>query len=152
MIHNSRFCLVSGFLVLLLGCSGKPIPQFVVTEGTLMLDGKPLPLALVEFMPDVKNFGAEVNSTAVTDANGKFVMICGNTLGAMVATHRVVINEGPPPAGTRGQDAESQTKLAEYTSKLTNRPIPANYGNFSSTPLRVEITAEKRDHILNMKK
>lgn len=139
-------------LLLILGCSGKPVPQFVVTEGTLMMDGKPVPLALVEFMPDVKQFGAEVNSSAVTDANGKFSLICGNTPGAMVATHRVVINEGPPPAGTRGQDAESQARLAEYTSKLTNRPIPPIYGNFSSTPLRVEITAEKRDHVLNMKK
>jgi hypothetical protein len=134
------------------GCGGKTEPVFVEVEGTLLLDDKPLPLALVEFMPDVKGHGAEVNSTAVTDTNGKFKLECGAKPGAMIASHRVVINEGPPPAGARGQDAASQAKLTEYMNALKNRPIPEVYGNFKDTSLRVEVKAEDKNIVLKMKR
>lgn len=139
-------------LIPLMGCSGKEKLDFVHIEGTLMLDGKPLPLALVEFMPELKGYGAEMNSTAVTDAKGKFVLVRGAEPGTVIGTHRVVVNEGPPPAGTRGQDAASQTKLGEYMRALTNRPIPEKFGNYAATPARAVIKEENKNLIVELKR
>ena len=145
-----RFICVLGLLTLAAGCGSKEPLGMVEVEGTLLLDDKPLPLALIEFMPELKGHGAEANSTAVTDVEGKFKLVRGNDAGAVVASHRVVVNEGPPPAGARGQDAASQAKLTEYMNALKNRPIPARYSNYSQTPLRVEIKAADKNLVLKM--
>lgn len=137
-------------VIALPGCSPKQPPPMVIIEGTLKLNGQPLGLALIEFMPELKDFGAQMNSNAVTDANGKFRLMRGDQPGAVVASHRVVINEGPPPSGTRGQDAASQAMLTEYMSQLKNRPIPSRFGNYSATPLRVEVKEENRDLVIEM--
>jgi hypothetical protein len=67
-----------------------------------------------------------------------------------VATHRVVVAEGPPPKEARGMDGRSQAKLAEYMKGLANRPIPDSYGNYSQTPLRVEVTPNQKLYVLKM--
>jgi hypothetical protein len=59
----------------LVGC-GKRLPPIVSVEGTVVLDGKPLPRAAVEFMPVLDDFGAETVSAAITDDKGHFVLIC----------------------------------------------------------------------------
>ncbi len=139
-----------GTFILVVGCGGKEPLNIVEVEGTLLLNDKPLPLALVEFMPELKGHGAEANSTAVTDAQGKFKLVKGGQPGAVISSHRVVINEGPPPDGARGQDAVSQAKLTEYMNALTNRPIPPQYSNYSQTPLRVDIKAADKNLVLKM--
>lgn len=137
-------------LGLMLGCGGKEPLSLVEIEGTLLLDDKPLPLAQVEFMPELKGHGAEANSYAVTDENGKFKLLKGAEFGAVVATHRVVVNEAPPPAGARGQDEASQAKLTQYMNSLKNRPIPPRYSNFSATTAKVEIKAADKNLIVKL--
>ena len=66
------------------GCSPK-MPPVVPVSGTVYLDGQPLPLARLEFVPELKNFGAESNSTAVTDEAGHFTLICAQATNAVVA-------------------------------------------------------------------
>lgn len=143
------YCLMMGSL-LMAGCSNKEAIVLVPVEGKLMMDGKPVPLARIEFMPEFKGHGADANSYAITDENGKFVLAKGTEPGVAIATHRVVINEAPPPDGTRGQDDASQAKLAAYTRTLKNRPLNSRYQIYSSTPLRVEITGEKHDLVIEM--
>lgn len=134
------------------GC-GKTPPQVVEVEGVLYLDDQPLPFAQVEFMPELKHFGAEYNSMAVTDAQGRFKLECSNGQpGAAVATHRVVITEGPPPEGARGMDARSQTRLAEYMANLPNRPIPEYLGNYSKTPVRVEVKPDQKSYEIRIQR
>ena len=138
--------------LLMTGCSDKEKIVLVPVEGKLMMEGKPVPLARIEFMPEFKGHGADANSYAITDENGKFVLARGTEPGVAIATHRVVITEAPPPDGTRGQDDASQAKLAAYTGTLKNRPLNAKYQIYSTTPLRVEITAEKHDLVIEMQR
>jgi hypothetical protein len=138
------------FFGLILGCGGKEPLSLVEVEGTLLLDDKPLPLALVEFMPELKGHGAEANSTAVTDENGRFKLQKAAVSGAVIATHRIVVNEGPPPAGARGQDEASQAKFTQYMTSLKNRPIPQKYSNFSASTARVEIKGAEKNLIIKL--
>jgi hypothetical protein len=121
------------------GCSPK-MPPVVPVSGTVYLDGKPLPLACIEFVPDLKDFGAESNSYAITDEEGRYSLTFGSQQisGAVTAKHRVVVTEYIP-SEYRGLSAKAQQQLAEYQKKLKNRPIPDGYGVVSRTPLEVEV-------------
>lgn len=135
------------------GCSTKEKIVLVPVEGKLMMDGKPVPLARVEFMPEFKGHGAESNSSAVTDEAGKFVLLISNgEPGCAIAKHHVVISEAPVAPNMRGQDEASQNRYAEYTRNLKNRPLPERYQTYTSTPLIIDITAEKRDLVLEMRR
>src|SRR5262249_35420551 len=140
--------LLAASLALAVGCAPKP-PAIVPVEGTVTLDGQPLPFAHVEFVPQLKDFGAEYNSSAVTDENGHFVLVCslGQQSGAAVATHKVLVTEHTPD-DLRGMGA--QAKLAEYQAKLKNRPIPEAYGVLSTTPLTVEVKSGQGPYQLKL--
>ena len=136
-------------IFLTLGGCGKPKPpSFTEAEGTVMLDGKPLPFAFVEFMPNLPKFGAEYNSSATTDENGHYRLVSGHEQqpGAAIGKHRVVIREAPAPQDMRGMDGDSQERYARYVAGLKNRPIPENYGTAATTPLSVEVTADKKTY------
>jgi hypothetical protein len=151
---GTRLFLASVVLLFALGGCAKKPPAVTFVEGTLLLNNEPLPFAHVEFYPELSNFGSEMNSSAETDEKGHFTLICHATgeSGAAVATHRVVVIEASPPKEMRGMDAQSQTRLAEHMKKLTNRPIPGAYGNYSNTPLRVTVTADQRSYTLELKR
>jgi hypothetical protein len=125
------------------GCQKKP-PPVVEATGRLTLNGKPLSHATVEFIPELKDFGAEMVSRAVTDEDGRFELVCAhkNQPGAVVATHRVVVTD-VTPADARGMDRDSQLRAAKYQASLLNRPIPDKYHNFAHTPLRVTVEKGK---------
>lgn len=131
--------LAIGLACLAVGCSPSP-PVVVPLEGTVTLDGAPLPCARVEFVPDLKQFGAEYGSTAVTDENGRFVLVCtlGKRPGAVVSTHKVLVTEYIPDE-LRATTPATQAKLAEYQARLKNRPIPDQYGSLARSPLTVEV-------------
>jgi hypothetical protein len=122
------------------GCARVP-PPVTDAEGTVLLDGKPLPQAQVEFVPELRNFGAEMNSTAVTDDGGHFHLTCTykEQPGAVVARHHVLVTEPATPAEFRGMDERTQTRYAQYLARLKNRPIPEVYGTLGKTPLVVEV-------------
>jgi hypothetical protein len=135
------------------GCRKVP-PPVTEAEGTVLLDGKPLPQAQVEFVPELRNFGAEMNSTGVTDDQGHFQLTCtyNQQAGAAVGKHHVLVMEAPVPADMRGMDARSQAKLAQYQAKLKNRPIPDPYGTLGRTPLVVDVKAGEKTYDLQLKR
>src|SRR5262245_6228695 len=102
------------------GCAKPKPPSFTEAEGTIMRDGKPLPFAYVEFRPNRPKFGAEYNSAATTDENGRYRLISGHEQqpGAAVGKHRVVIREAPAPQEMRGMDGDSQERYARYVAGL----------------------------------
>jgi len=131
--------LLAGCLLASSGCKKSPPPVVEVT-GRVTLNDKPLPNARVEFVPELKDFGAEVNSFGVTDEKGEFTLTCSwkNQAGAVVATHRVLVMDVTPD-DARGMDGASQARAARYYASLVNRPIPIEYSNFTKTPLRVKV-------------
>jgi hypothetical protein len=149
----NRLTHTAGFLTLaaLLAATGcKPTPPPVVpAEGTVYLDGQPLPFAQVDFIPELKDFGAEMNSTAVTDENGKFVLKSNyqQQSGAAVGTHKVLVSEYVPDE-LRSMGA--QQKLSVYQAKLKNRPIPEAYAVYIRTPLTVEVKAGQTTYDLQL--
>jgi hypothetical protein len=128
-------------VVLLMGGCGKSPPAITPAEGTVTYLGQPLAHVQVQFIPMLKDFGAEWNSVGVTDENGHFTLACGDQPGAAVARHRVLVLEGPLPPEARGQTEKAQSAFTQYMSKLKNRPIPAKYANVSQTPLEIDVKA-----------
>ena len=136
-------------LVLLLataGC-GKARTELVEVEGTVTLDGKPLPRAQVNFIHDRTDIGPEWSSSAVTDDQGNYQLICNANQkpGAVLARHRVLVTDPPPPAGLHGRE---QRQYEAEMAHLPNRPIPVIYSIPAQTPLGVEVTADSKKHDL----
>jgi hypothetical protein len=125
-------------LIPLAGC-GKKFPAIVPTEGTVMLNGKPLANASVTFVPLLEQFGAESSSTGVTDEQGHFTLTCryNNQPGAAVGEHVVVIAEVPMPQEMR--KVQDSRAIDAFRAKSGNRPIPADYTSFGKSPLRVTV-------------
>jgi hypothetical protein len=123
------------------GC-GKRLPPIVSVEGTVILDGKPLPKAAVEFMPVLEDFGAETVSAAVTDEKGHFVLVCrlNDQPGAVTGQHIVLVKEPPLPEKMRG--VQDGRVIDRYRAELGNRPIPSQYSSVSRTPLRIDVKAD----------
>ncbi len=144
---------MAAILLALNGCTRTP-PPVTEVEGVVLLDCKPLPQAKVEFIPELAHFGAEMNSTGITDDQGHFSLTCTykSQPGATVGKHHVLITEAPVPAEFRRPDGQTQAQLAQYLAKLKNRPIPAVYGTLSQTPLVLEVKADQKTYELNLKK
>jgi hypothetical protein len=134
------------------GCAKGPPPMTPVS-GVVLLDGQPLPQAKVEFCPVLKGFGAEMNSSAVTDDQGRFTLAKSltNEPGAVVGQHRVLITEMPTPGEFRSQDPATQARYAAYMAKLKNRPIPANYGVLATAEI-VEVKPDQKEYKIELKR
>jgi hypothetical protein len=138
-------CLMGA--TILPGC-GKAQPTVTEAEGRVLLDGKPLSAASVQFIPQLDGFGAEWNSIGSTDADGKFQLQCAfkNQPGAVVGTHWVLVTEMPVPGEYRSQ--ENQGGYEKHLASLMNRPIPRQYGEIRTTPLKVEVKKGQKTYEL----
>jgi hypothetical protein len=143
---------VACYLLAICGCAKGPPPMTDVS-GVVLLDGQPLPQAHVEFCPILKGFGAEMNSSAVTDDQGHFTLAKSLTSepGAVVGQHRVLITERPTPAEFRSQDPQTQARYIAFMAKLKNRPIPANYAVLATAPI-VDVKSEQKEYKLELKR
>jgi hypothetical protein len=151
LVQSRGRAVALAVLVLAGGCAKVP-PTLTEAEGTVTLNGQPLPNAQVQFVPDLADFGAEYNSVGTTDEQGHFRLTCqGNGQnGAVIAKHRVLVIEAPVPAELRGQSSDSQQKLAAYQAKLKNRPIPTTYSSVGQTPLVIEVTADQKTYAIKL--
>src|SRR6478672_9632789 len=104
------------------GCQKKP-PQIVPVSGVVLLNGQPLPKAVVRFTPMIQGFGAEYIAEGVTDEQGHFTAVCPGKDGAAAAESRVTVEDAPGPEGSRGMSAEAQAAATRYAESLKNRPI-----------------------------
>lgn len=144
-----RWTCGAALLALLCGCQKAP-PPLTPVEGVVTLRGKPLPNAEIMFIPMVPGFDARILSTAITDDQGRYRMMCGNQVGACVCEHRVTVAEGPIPEQFRGMSAAAQVGAGRYLAGLKNRPIPPQYGNFAQTPLTVTVTANQKEYPIEL--
>jgi hypothetical protein len=144
-------CPAIAWIAVLVGCSPSP-PTIVPANGVVLLDGQPLANAEVTFMPQLESYGAQYNSSGVTDAQGRFELRChfGDQPGAAATDHCVLVNEASVPDELRRMDGESQAKYAEYLRSQTNRPIPDRYGSALQSPLRIRVTPDRQTYEIQL--
>jgi hypothetical protein len=153
MRRTLPLCLC-GLAFVLSGCGKKSPPPVVEVSGVVLLNKQPLPNALVTFVPQLSDFGAEMNSTAVTNNKGEFKLQCAykDQPGAVVGKHKVTVAEAPMPAKYRGMSKEAQEGAAAHLQSQVNRPIPQKYATVGTTDLEVEVEADGGQVTLNLKR
>jgi hypothetical protein len=131
-------------LALALGCSGKSLVFTETAEGTLTLDGAPVPGAHVEFIPDVPQGTRAPGSSAVSDEKGFFKLTRNDNHkpGALVGPHHVVVFPG--------RAALSKDDTSGPASGTVQ--LPPVYSNATKTPLLVEVTQERKSYELRLNK
>jgi hypothetical protein len=121
------------------GCA-KPGPTYVEIEGTVTMDGNPMEKIRVEFWPEKLG----VNSTGVSDAEGKFTLttIDGKHQGAALGNHKVTLTD---LALTEGYKIEGGLRKMEDVDMTQGRKprIASKYANPMNTDLTVTVTADK---------
>jgi hypothetical protein len=140
MSHRFFLLMLIGLISLasLSGC-GRRIPTIVPVKGTVLLNGQPLPKAVVKFQPQKDDLRSEFYSFAETDENGQFALTCGynDKPGAVVGQHVVLITESPEPKELRR--SRDPREHENYRAKLGNRPIPPRYSSIQESPLKIDI-------------
>jgi len=125
--------------VVLLGCgSSRTSP----VEGEILLDGKPLAGASVQFVPQGKGNDA----TGETDKNGRFVMSTFQPRdGVLPGSYKVVVS---PPLGTAdttnyGSADDAMAAASKSPAKKdANSGFPQKYTRLDQTPLTQEVPAQ----------
>jgi hypothetical protein len=114
-----RVLAAGGLLAAMVGCSSGG-PQFVPVSGVITLDGKPYGKAVISFQPIGTNDNPYPGrgSSAFTDENGRFVLMCDAKInGAVVGKHQVRITSrgsdpiGPGPEGGTPDDAPVRREI-----------------------------------------
>ena len=106
-------------LVLALGCGDS---KRASVSGTVTLDGKPLPNALVSFQPDGEGqVDAGPGSTGRTDEKGEYTLqVSGGGKGAVVGWHKVKIS-CPVEDGPSNPDEDRRTPQKDRVPLRYNR-------------------------------
>ena len=137
-IPVGRWCIVSGqslnliaaafVFVALVGC-GDGRPSRVPVSGRVLIDGKPLTLGSVQFMPS--NARA---SYSTLDNEGRFSLTCFDTNdGVVPGPVTVVINAAEPLSDTQ-----------------TRWHAPKKYADYRTSGLTQEITGATEDLTINI--
>jgi hypothetical protein len=117
------------------GC-GKTWSQNNSVEGTVKLEGTPVPNVTVQFIPDDPKTQGPM-STGTTDEKGHFQLNCSNGKpGAVIGKHNVVILVGRTESG----------------GAASNLAIPAVYKVATQTPAQVDVTADSHSYDVELKR
>ncbi|QDU89587.1 hypothetical protein Pla175_29790 [Pirellulimonas nuda] len=147
MTSLQRTLVLIATLPLTVGCGGPPPPPIVPAGGVVTLNGQPLPMAQVRFIPQIDQ-GAGYIATGVTDQEGRYELTCDGEPGACAAATSITVSEGDAPPELMGENA--QRELAVYRKSLKNRPIPTGYASPVSSPLTAEVTADQAQYDLEL--
>ena len=130
---------LSLFLAALSGCGGDNSPPLASVKGSVSLDGKPVPHAVVRFQPE----GKEGPSYAETGDDGQYELAFSRTKkGAVQGRHRVRVTTASLSTDSQGRETETPELIpAKYNaqSQLTFEVKPGE--NHYDIPL--ESTAKR---------
>jgi hypothetical protein len=130
-------------LLLLAGCAAKHVMNNQV-EGTVKLDGTPLPNVVVQFVPDVTVGEQPPGASGYTDGQGHFSLTCDNKKpGAILGKYRVTVLPGR--GGTAGGDDRDAPRGGKATAY-----VPPVYTQAAKTPLRVDVTLDQHTYDLTL--
>jgi hypothetical protein len=106
---------VATIAILVTGCGGTRAPPLGRVEGTVTLDGAPLPAAMIVFTPD----GQGRSSTAVTDTGGYYSLsFLRDIKGANVGSHTVRITTANGKRGVQEILPARYHRRTELTAKV----------------------------------
>jgi hypothetical protein len=130
---------------LLIGCGGPDYPETIDVSGTVTLDGKPVPDAIVTFLPtDGRRSG-----TGYTDSSGHFTLTTFKPEdGAVPGAHAVAINptEAPPMPG------EAPVMGVGGSAGSYTAPFPPKYGDPKQSGFTAEVSPDgENDFTFDMK-
>lgn len=127
-------------VILMLGCGGERIPKLGEVNGTLKLNGQPLPNVRVSFLPDPEEENSGRPSRGTTDENGQFTLFYNgdkNKPGTSIGWNRVIL-----------------TDITAINSSRDDNPIPrrfaAKYQEARTTPLKFDIKSGSQTIDLNV--
>jgi hypothetical protein len=123
------------------GCGGV---EYAEVEGTVTLDGKPLPEVEVLFLPDPERGGRGPRSTAFTDEFGRYRLRTDKgQAGAVVGSCRVCINDirALETPGAQGGASGAAGPSGAAANGPARRPLPPSrvpepYTSAARTPFR----------------
>lgn len=124
LIIRSGICVP---LFMLVGCG--PGVELGTVTGTVTKDGKPADSILVNFMPDPASDTPGAMSSGLTDDQGRYELTYegeGRPKGAVVGTHRVVVND-LVPENFRGGGRPPESR------------VEPNWMNAGLTPFRFDV-------------
>jgi hypothetical protein len=145
----SMFAVLGVAIMTAGGCSQSP-PPIVPVEGRVMLNGKPLAKAEVRFNPALDYVDGSYTASGETDEEGRFKLTCRGQEGACACDHNVTVGEAPLPGEMRGMSAAAQAKASAYLNSLKNRPIPQQYATLAQSPLKITVTADKKEYLIEL--
>jgi len=132
-----------------LGCGASGGPDLADVTGKVTKGGKPLGSISVTFTP----VSGSVSSAALTDAEGRFVLLSSSgKAGAVVGKHKVVLSSrsaGNAPVGYEAmmkarQNSEGGNRGA-LKAQESEQLFPPEYGDAVKTPLEYEVKAGTND-------
>lgn len=151
MLHPSLGAILVVSLTISAGCRKSP-PPLVAVEGSITLDGRPLPRASILLFPTFKGFGSDLIALATADDKGRFQLECGLGKGACIGTYKATVTEAPVPPDLMRNSRNGDVKIRQFYDDLPNRPIPVRFGDLATTPLQIEIVQGKTSYELSLKR
>ncbi len=152
MYHRLKILvLMFGSSVVLCGC-GRSIPEVVQAGGVVKIDGEPLPRAVVSFVPMAEGLDGSHIATGISDENGRFTLSFFSGSGVYAGLNKVTIRDESAPEGGRAMTDEGARIRQEHKQKLSNRPIPSEYLSVGQTPLSFEVTPDKKEYVIDIKR
>ena len=126
MKHAGLLCALALGMLCIAGCGGGSDVDLVSVEGTVRLDGSPLPGATVEFQPT--GGGSPSYGQGPTDASGRYkLMFTYDKEGAMIGEHTVRIT-------TFQEDEDEETG----ESTIVEEKLPPRYNTETELTATVE--------------
>lgn len=130
-------------LSMIVGC-GESGPSLGKVTGKVTLDGKPLPNAIVSFVPE----DGRRSSSAMTNDQGVYTLAYIDQAGAVIGKHKVSITSTPEVQTLTMEDIPSddpryaemmKSRLSDYNNAKTKEKLPAVYN--SKSELVYEVTS-----------
>ena len=134
-----RCCAGVLFALALVGCGGSKLSP---VEGVVLLDGKPVAGATIQFVPQ----GSGKDATGETDKDGQFVMSTFQPRdGVVPGTYKVVISPllgtvDPTQYGSADDAMSAAAKVRPKTD--ASKSFPQQYTRPDLTPLTQEVPAK----------
>lgn len=146
-IVRHSLLLFASLLAFAIGCGGSNVPDLVpLTAVVKSADGEPLSHLKLRLIPQDNSLDGNYIASGVTDDEGKCVLVLpGREESAIPAcVHKVLIVEAPESAEARQAYMQGDpTAVERELSERKGRPISKDYGTLQHTPLTIEVSADK---------